>query len=150
MMKIFFYLTLLIFALGATVSCSTGENSSKTTLENAEQAFQNRRYNKAQQLADSIINSGETEKMSSHALCRLALLFMRLAETTGEEEANAALAVRTLQAAMACDSDSTVEFLRSVADDDRSRVQLMQAISNAFHGTTIEGDTVYFEYDSIY
>ncbi|MDE6573848.1 MAG: hypothetical protein K2L84_00795, partial [Muribaculaceae bacterium] len=103
MMKIFFYLTLLIFALGATVSCSTGENSSKTTLENAEQAFQNRRYNKAQQLADSIINSGETEKMSSNALCRLALLFMRLAETTGEEEANAALAVRTLQAAIACD-----------------------------------------------
>lgn len=150
MMKKIFYFILFIFALGTTIGCSKGETSSKTTLENAEQAFLERRYNKAQKLADSIVNSGEVEKMNSRALCRLAMLYMHLAETTGDEEGNAALAVRSLQAAMACDSDSTMEFMRSVANDDRSLVQLMQAISNASHGTTIEGDTIYFEYDSIY
>ncbi len=82
--------------------------------------------------------------LSVHDLCRLTLMFMRLSENTPNEEANTAMAARSLQTAIGRDADSTLYYLNSVPVEDLARVALITALSEA-HNTPVLTDSISIE-----
>ena len=83
--------------------------------------------------------------MNATQLCRLSLLYTRLGDRSTEDDANTAMATRALEAAFALDSDSTASFLNNVPVDDRARIVIINALTNA----RSDGDSIILEPDSI-
>jgi len=74
---------------------------SKIEKSNAAIADANSHYDAAQSLCDKLVNDQEFfSSLNTDELCRLALLFVRLAENYGDENANTAFASKTLDAAI--------------------------------------------------
>lgn len=84
-------------------------------------------------------------KLNVSELCRLSLLFIRLGEKSNDEQGNTAMATRALVAAYGLDSDSTSIYLHNVPVDDRARMAIVNALSNA----RVEGDSIIEEPDSL-
>ena len=80
-------------------------------VETAELAYDNGRYSTAQTICDSIVNSVGFDSLGVDRLCRLALLYSRLAEHHGDEEANTAQAAHCFETALSVNADSTLMFM---------------------------------------
>ncbi len=124
--------------------CDT-DRARRSPLENAEIDFANGHYAGAQQLCDSLILGSGFNKLNVNELCRLSLLFMRLAENHGDEEANTALAARSLEAAMTRNADSTIMYLGQAPVEDQARLALITAI-NEGHKAPAVTDTIAYDY----
>ena len=114
--------------LTAQVSCATHETCSNS-LQAAELAYANGRYDAAQALCDELVSAREFSSLNTDELCRLALLFVRLSENHGDENANTAFAAKTLEATIERDADSTALFLSLAPVEDQARLTLIRAIS---------------------
>lgn len=148
-MKVFFYLVSLIF-LTACFATSCTESSAKQAdpLAIAEEAFADGYYAKAQQIADSMVLGTSMSNMGASELCRLSLLFMRLGEVGGEDNANIAFAARVLEAADRVDKDSTDAFIAALPVDDRARLVLAEAVAEGSRHK-IEADSLTVGSDSL-
>lgn len=145
-MKTAFYVVFLLMTLFvASVACSRQSATVSSPLDAAEQAFSAGRYAKAQNIADSIMLGTTFGQLSAPELCRLSLLFTRLGEYSGDEQANTAMGARALVAAYERDSDSTAYFLRNVSIDDRARMAIIIALSKL----TDRQDSIIEEPDSL-
>lgn len=138
-------LTYLILFLAVLLpACSNSARQKDEPLVQAEEAYKIGRYAKAQIIADSLAIGSSFDKLDNDDLCRLSLLFARLGEVAGEEEANIAIAARVLEAATARDSDSTIMFINSLSPDDRARILIVETIAEAYkhpvHPDSIEHD----------
>lgn len=114
--------------LAASASCSR-QDTAGNSLAAAELAYANSRYEAAQALCDTLVNAKEFSSLNTDELCRLALLFVRLSEYHGDENANTAFAAKTLEAAIERNADSTALFLSKVPVEDLARLTLISAIS---------------------
>ncbi len=137
---------LLYLVLPAAVffaaSCS-GSNE-VSPVDDAELAFENGDYPEAQEICDSLVLSPESADLSIDRLCRLSLLLIRLSENYGNEESNIALAARSLQIADERYADSVDIFAESLPVEDRGRLSLLRAISEA-HTNPAISDTLDYE-----
>lgn len=149
MRRIFYFIVPLLSFAAILPACQKREQSGSMALVQAEQAFGERRYSVAQQLADSVVASPDFDNMYAGELCRLSMLLLRLSETGSDEYSNLAMASRSLEAAMARDSDSTAAFILQVPVDDHGRIALLKAISDAYRGVIVDGDTILMETDTI-
>ncbi len=87
--------------------------------------------------------------LNTDELCRLALLFVRLAENYGDENANTAFASKTLDAAIERNADSTALFLARAPMEDRARLSLISAISESRRNPVSVDSLEYDPSDSI-
>lgn len=131
--------------MGAASLAGCQGNSAYSTLDKAEQSYRDGRYALAQQLCDSIVLGERADSMSTAELCRLSLLFMRLADTAGDIDANTAFAARTLKAALNRNADSTLMFVSSVPVEDQARLAILTAINEAQSAPEIT-DTIGYDY----
>ncbi|MCX4263243.1 MAG: hypothetical protein OSJ37_00825 [Muribaculaceae bacterium] len=133
----------------AAVSCSRQETGSGA-LQSAELAYANSHYDAAQSLCDKLVNDQEFfSSLNTDELCRLALLFVRLAENYGDENANTAFASKTLDAAIERNADSTALFLARAPMEDRARLSLISAISESRRNPVSVDSLEYDPSDSI-
>lgn len=141
-MKKILHLILILAVL--LPACSKSTKQKDEPLVQAEEAFKIGRYAMAQLIADSLAIGSSFDKLDNEDLCRLSLLFARLGEVAGEEEANIALAARVLEAATARDSDSTAMFISALPPDDRARILIVETIAEAYkhplHPDSLEHD----------
>ena len=144
-MKTAFYVATLLIFLTAIASCTTRGDSGMTAVEVAERAFDEHRYAKAQNIADSIMLGSTFSRLNATELCRLSLLFTRLSEKSTNAEANTAMATRALEAAFRLDSDSTTLYIHTVPLDDRAQMAIINALTKSHD----EGDSIILESDSI-
>ena len=104
----------------------------------------------AQSLCDKLVNDQEFfSSLNTDELCRLALLFVRLAENYGDENANTAFASKTLDAAIERNADSTALFLARAPMEDRARLSLISAISESRRNPVSVDSLEYDPSDSI-
>lgn len=137
-MKFLPVLFLTLITAAGLAACATHDTAPQSPVDIAEEAFAAHRYAKAQQIVDTITLGSVDE------LCRVSLLFMRLAEVQPDiDEANIANAARAYTAAVARDSDSAVIVMSNVDIDDRGRAALVRAIAAAQHPDSLAFDTVY-------
>ncbi len=145
-MKTALYVVFVFIALYALISsCTPQKTDDICAIDTAEEAFADGRYAKAQKIADSIMIGSSFSTMNATQLCRLSLLYTRLVDRSTEDDANTAMATRALEAAFALDSDSTASFLNNVPVDDRARIVIINALTNA----RSDGDSIILEPDSI-
>jgi len=145
--QIFF--VLLTLALAAAATACTEHRNSTPSLESAELAYANGRYGGAQAICDSIILGREFGTLNTQELCRLSLLFVRLAENYGNEEANTAFAARTLHAASMKAPDSMAAFLSNVPVEDQARLALISALNEGLNRPAGSDSTFTEEPDSL-
>lgn len=129
----------------ATVSCSHSAADGPAVLESAELAYANGRYAGAQTLCDSLILSRGFDGLSTEQLCRLSLLFVRLAENHGNEDSNTAFAARALRAASDRSADSTAMFLSNAPVEDQARLALITAINEGLSRPFGCDSTIYYQ-----
>lgn len=136
---------LIIFgAILIATSCTIGHRRGADNIELAEQAIAEGRYARAQALCDSLATGEEFARLNTGQLCRLAMLFMQLADRNAED-VNTAFAARSLGAAFSRDSDSTVIYIESLQPEDRARVMILRALNHAQHSAPLdeeEGDSI--------
>ena len=113
-------------------------------LETAELAYDNGRYSTAQTICDSIVNSVGFDSLGVDRLCRLALLYSRLAEHHGDEEANTAQAAHCFETALSVNADSTLMFMAGAPVEEQARLALISAI-NEGRKVPIRPDTLDYE-----
>ncbi len=113
-------------------------------VETAEMAYDNGRYTTARTICDSIVNSAGFDSLGVDRLCRLALLYSRLSEQHGDEEANTAQATHCLEVAMSVNADSTLMFMSGAPVEEQARLALISAI-NEGRKTPIRPDTIDYE-----
>lgn len=143
-MKFLPALFLTLITAAGLAACATHDTAPQSPVDIAEEAFAAHRYAKAQQIVDTITLGSAADYMSVDELCRVSLLFMRLAEVQPDiDEANIANAARAYTAAVARDSDSAVIVMSNVDIDDRGRAALVRAIAAAQHPDSLAFDTVY-------
>lgn len=111
----------------------------------AEQAFADGHYARAQMLCDSLLVGPDFGRLDVDRLCRLSLLFMRLAENSADNDANTAFATRTLGAALERDADSTHVFLDNVPVEEKGRAAIIMAIYEAQKAPVI-ADTISYDF----
>lgn len=140
-MRNIFYavLTLILVA-----SCGAPENSpaGASDIDHAEAAFNDGRYARAQLLCDSLVIGTAMDTLSVTERTRLALMFMRLSEISGEEEANAAFALRSLRAAFTADSDSTIAYTRTLPVEDQARIMILVELNESRKNPAINADSL--------
>lgn len=142
-MKTALYLVIPVLLL--LPACARHAGQQQEPLEIAETAYSEGRYSTAQNIADSIMLGTTFGKLNVSELCRLSLLFIRLGEKSNDEQGNTAMATRALVAAYGLDSDSTSIYLHNVPVDDRARMAIVNALSNA----QAKGDSIIEEPDSL-
>ncbi len=118
---------------------------SATPLADAEQAYAAGSYAEAQKLCDGIATGPDTTRLTVEQRCRLSLLLLRLAENYGNEEANTALAARSLEVATDRSADSVALFVNSLPVEDRAGISLLSAISEAHNATEISDTILHYE-----
>lgn len=120
-----------VAASAALAACSHSGRTPSGPLERAEAAYAEGRYVKAQALADSIVLGDAFSALNADGLCRLSILFVRLGENSGQEDANTAFAVHSLRAAGRLDSAYTARFVAGLPVDDRSGMIIVTALVEA-------------------
>ena len=140
---IFIYCLLFLCILSFT-GCGGGSVSRDPVAE-AERSFADGQYERAQMLCDSLLQGPEFERLDVDRLCRLSLLFMRLAENSADNDANMALATRALDAALERDADSTLLVLNNVPVEEKARVAILTAIHEAQNAPMLP-DTVTYDF----
>ncbi len=114
-------------------------------LADAEQSFAEGQYVRAQMLCDSLLLGPDFDRLDVERLCRLSLMFMRLAENSVDNDANTAFATRTLDAAIERNADSTRTFLDKVPVEEKARVAILTAIYEA-QKVPMPVDTLTYDY----
>lgn len=142
MRKSFYAILLILAAFTASCGGTTAGTGVGSDLDHAEAAFNDGRYARAQLLCDSLVLGTAMDTLSVPDRCRLALMFMRLSEISGQEEANAAFALRSLRAAIAADSDSTVVYTRSLPVEDQARIMILVELNESSRNPAINSDSV--------
>lgn len=140
MKKNLIILSCSIILLAVMFSCRNNE-AQMSPIEKAEKALSEGDTAAAQELCDEITQSTDIEKLSTEELCRLSLLYVRLAETGDSNEVNTAMAATCLLKAFELDIDSATTFLDNMSNDDRNLMRFITAIS--------EGHTLPFPTDSL-
>lgn len=136
-----------VFAAAILQSC--GKTDTPSPLEAAESALETGNYRQAQALCDNLAESESFDALSVSQLCRLSLIFARLAEEThGNEDANTASAARSLDAAFVIDPDSVHIFLSQASAEDRGRLALINAITESHRNPTRPDSTLFYEYEN--
>lgn len=132
-------------------SCNGRTEATPDSLDRAEEAFEQGRYAGAQSICDTLMLGNRFEHLDTRQLCRLALLFMRLAEnSTTTEDVNTAFAARSLAAALHRDSDSTVAYIGRMVPEDQAKIMILSALNQAQHSAPEEGEAEEVNYnDSI-
>lgn len=148
-MKRIFPIVVLLFSMSwLAPSCLKGTASQASLLADAELAYNQGHYDRAQLIADSIAATGDLQRLNVDMLCRLSLLYMHLGERS-DEEANIANAAKTLDAAALRDNDSTLAFIRSLPVEDQARFVLVEAVSEGSKHI-LSPDSLFSEPDSLF
>lgn len=127
-MKHLLHVSLLLLAAAGACTTTT-RPPALTELENAEYAYNDGRYARAQAICDSLVLGTSFGHLDVDELCRLSMLFVHLGEQNGDEGGTTAMAARCLGAAFERDSDSTVAIIRVMPPEDRSRAMLLTALT---------------------
>ncbi len=136
----------MAFCAAAIIQSScTSETQHTSPLDRAEQFYTEGYYHDAQKLCDSLITVDRQSTMNVDELCRLSLLLMRLGDNTGDTDANTAFAARTLKSAIDRNADSVMTFLNSATVEDKARIAILTAITEA-RDTPVICDTTAYDY----
>ena len=123
-------------------ACTT--RTEVSPLDDAELAFENGDYDEAQEICDSLALGTAGSSLSVDRMCRLSLLLLRLGESYGNEESNIALAANSFLQAKDRNADSVEMFTATLPVEDRARLSLLRAISEAHFAPAIT-DTIDYE-----
>lgn len=131
MKKIANYLLLTIFVVLA-YSCGNGDRpSALSQLDEAEEALEIGHMPTAQQIADSLMLGDGFGTLDAAGLCRLTMLYVRLADENFPET-NTSMAARALDAAYRLDSAATNDYIyNQMPPEQRPAVALVAAIVEA-------------------
>lgn len=140
-------LLLVILAFAALTACTAASTESRTKIAEAEEAFGESRYVRAQTICDSLVIGDGFGRLNVDELCRLSLLLMRLSENSAEEGANVAFAAKSLAAAYSRDSDSTAAIILQMPTEDRARIVILTALGES--GQQRHDDSLFIHPDSI-
>lgn len=117
-----------------TLSCN---NETADPLSQAESDYEMGLYSSAQSVCDGLIASDEFERLSVNELCRLSVLMVKLADHS-DESSNMAYASRCMQAALKMQSDSVIEYVRTLPVDEQSLTILLQQLSRSLDRDSVE------------
>lgn len=102
-------------------------------LSRAESAMSDGYHDYARITADSIMGVTEDEfkAFSPVTLCRLAVIYKKLADTgEGSEDADLAVALRCYRRAFALSADSVITFRRSLTLDDAAAFEVLSKLTD--------------------
>ncbi len=126
-MRIF---TTLLFSLLTICSCSNINEYG--TIDDAEYLFNQKEYNNSQRLCDYIIENNDITNIPHSVLCRLSVIYLKLAEQTKEsEDKNTAIATRCYRTAFNLDKDSSNIYFSEIPTEDIKYAILLNSLSNA-------------------
>lgn len=129
------------------VSCA-GAGDVGGALSRAESAMSDGYHDYARVTADSIMGVSEEEFMnfSPVTLCRLAVIYKKLADTgVGSEDADLAIALRCYRRAFALSADSVITFRRGLTLDDAAAFEVLSKLTVASDRTLIDSDSCVVE-----
>ena len=122
-------LTVISALAAAAVSCS-GIGSTGDPVTRAEALYEDGRYAEVQTMCDSLVTPARIDALSVDQLCRLTLMFIKLADYSAEDD-NIALATRCFRDASERSADSFSAFFQKCPLDQQSQLLLLSRISQS-------------------
>lgn len=133
-------MTIIIASCGSDVSIDT-------TISDAEQAYADGDYSRSQELCNSL-TSGEFDKLSEEQLGRLAILYMKLSESSNSYD-NIAEAAVCIQQAWKLSTDSMQGFASSLSPEDLPHFVMITRIGGSLDAP-LDLSEEHFDEDSIH
>lgn len=122
-------LTAITIIALAAASCR-GLDYGGDPITRAEALYLDERYDQVQAACDSLVTPARIQSLSVDQLCRLTLLFIKLADHSAEDD-NIAMATRCYRDANERSADSVVAFLQTCTLDQQSQLVLLSRISQS-------------------
>lgn len=123
----------LIIGASLVLDSCAGAGDVGGALSRAESAMSDGYHDYARITADSIMGVTEEEfkSFSPVTLCRLAVIYKKLADTgDGTEDADLAVALRCYRRAFALSADSVISFRRSLTLDDAAAFEVLSKLTD--------------------
>ena len=124
------YFIFLILCSLAIYACST-QTTGADAINRAESAINAGEHTLAQQCADSLLHDhgDKLSMLTPSQLCRLALVYKKLADNTlSSEDANTATALNLYKMAFSINADSVIVFRRSLTLDDAAAFEVLSSL----------------------
>lgn len=125
----FLKLTVITAVTAAATSCG-GIGQTGDPVTRAEALYEDGRYAEVQTMCDSLVTPARINSLSVDQLCRLTLMFIKLADYSAEDD-NIAMATRCFRDAGERSADSVSAFFQKCPLDQQSQLLLLSRISQS-------------------
>lgn len=141
----------LIFFL-SVICCVTSCHNTESDTDNltaAESALSDGYYAEAQQICDELAERTGIDKLPVDARCRLALVYMKLAEQRNESE-NTAAAIECYRTALTEAPDSAAQAFTNLPVEDMQYAMILTSLTAYASGDSLvildhEGDSLFVD-----
>lgn len=123
---------LILFCAAMAASCGS-RTVGADVIDRAEHAIIQGDHTAAQRCADSLVlaENDMLSSLSPSQLCRLALVYKKLADNTiTNEDVNTATALRIYKMAFTLSADSVIIFRRSLTLDDAAAFEVLSSLND--------------------
>ncbi len=119
-------LTTIAVIAAAAMACGVPDHTGDPVIR-AEALYEDGRYEEARTICDSLVTPGRIANLSVDRLCRLTLMFIKLADYSAEDD-NIAMATRCFRDVGERSPDSVSAFFRKCTLDQQSQLLLLSRI----------------------
>lgn len=94
-------------------------------IADAETTLDQKNYPETVELCANIVSEADTSKMTVTQLCRMAMVYARLADNDVDPESNIAVAMRFFDKAYSLDADSADAFVATLPVDNQPAARIV-------------------------